>query len=59
MEIRRLEGWLTLVEAADILNITKQGMHRRVFETNMYNLDDLRKIGSKPIYLIRMSVVYL
>ena len=33
LDVRQLEGWVTFPEAAEALGISKQGMHKLVFES--------------------------
>ncbi len=58
--VKRLEGWVTLGEAADELGYSKQGLHRLIFESeaNPFDIDnDVRGIGDRPMILIRTTAV--
>jgi len=58
--VKRLEGWLTFQEAANMLGLTKQGMHQAVFNAARRRFDindDIRAVGDKPIWVIRESAV--
>jgi len=57
-QVLPLEGWLTFNEAASLLGITKQGMHKFVFTTGVINVDtEVRRIGSHPLLVIRAEAV--
>ncbi len=60
-EIRRLEGWLTLKEAAEVLGYSTQGLHRVIFLSphSPFDLDkDVRGVGEKPLLVIREAKVH-
>jgi len=59
--VKRLEGWMTVGEAADQLGYSKQGLHRLIFESpnNPFDLErDVRGVGDKPLILLRDSAVF-
>jgi hypothetical protein len=50
--IIRLEGWLTVSEAANILGKKRSRIHQMV-EEGKFLLEDLRFVGEKNVLLIR------
>lgn len=58
LEIPRLEGWLSVPEAAFALGVSKQMIHKMIHSLNVFNCErDVRKVGDKPMYLVRESAV--
>lgn len=55
-EVPRLEGWLTFPEAATVLDVTKQMVHKMAFGRNPL-LTTVRRIGEKPIYVVEEKEV--
>lgn len=56
--IKPLEGWLTLAEAAPVLDVTKQGIHAMVWISMQFDFDkDVRAVGERPVYVLRESAV--
>jgi hypothetical protein len=56
--IKPLEDWLTLEEAAQILGLSKQGMHAMVWNSMQFSFDnDVRAVGSRPTYVLRETAV--
>ncbi len=59
-QIRKLEGWLTLTEAAERTGYTKQGIHRLVFDADPSPFDyetEVRGAGEKPLILLKEEAV--
>lgn len=57
-EIPRLEDWLSIPEAAFELGVSKQMIHKMIHSLKVFNSDrDVRKVGEKPMYLVRESAV--
>ncbi len=54
-DIPKLEGWYTFSEAAEILKVSKQGLHKMVFEAEAFST--VHKLGSKPTYIIHENEV--
>lgn len=50
-EVPRLEGWITFPEAAEILSVTKQMIHKMAFGPKPV-LRIVRRVGDKPIYVV-------
>ena len=64
IELPRLPGWLTVMEAGEILGIrTKQGMHRLMWETCEFLFDEdpdkseIIALGDRPMWIIRETAV--
>jgi len=55
-QIRKLEGWVTINEATQMLGLTKQAVHRMI-EQAEFKLTDLRHVADRFVYLIRESAV--
>lgn len=55
-KVPRLEGWITFPEAADILHVTKQMVHKMAFGRKRLLLT-VRSIGDKPIYVVKEEEV--
>lgn len=55
-EIPRLEGWLTFPEAGEILDVTKQMVHKMAFGRRRLLLT-VRRVGDKPIYVVKEEEV--
>lgn len=55
MDVPKLEGWATFPEAAAELGVTKQAIHKMVFENGEFQ--SLRAVGSKPVYVISIEEV--
>lgn len=54
-EVPKLEGWVTISEAAEILGISRQAVHKMV---NSGKFRSARKIGSsKPVFVVRAAEV--
>ena len=56
-EIQKLEGWLSIPEAAYELGLSKQMIHKMISNDIFNIIDDVRKIGEKPMYIVRESAV--
>lgn len=59
-EVRRLEGWMTFSDAAQMLGMTNQGMHRLVFNSAVQRFDvdrDVRAVGDRPLMIVRTVAV--
>lgn len=57
-EIPKLKDWMTFPEAARALGISKQMIHKMVFILDLFDVsEDVRKIGEKPIYVVRETAV--
>ena len=56
LDVRQLEGWVTFPEAAEALGISKQGMHKLVFESPNapFTSSEVKRLGAgpKPVYLL-------
>src|SRR5213083_1970621 len=58
--VKRLEDWMTLSEAGEVLGYSKQGLHRLIFESpnNPFDLEnDVRGVGDKPLIVLRTAAV--
>lgn len=55
-EVPRLEGWLTFPEAAAILDVSKQMVHKMAFGRRPLLLT-VRRVGDKPIYVVKEEEV--
>lgn len=52
-EVKRLEGWLSFPEAAEVLGVSKQMIHKMVFSSGLFNLEtEVRSVGDRPIYVV-------
>lgn len=49
-----LEGWITLTDAAELLGISKQAVHKMV---TSHKITTLHKIGRKPLYIMREAEI--
>ncbi len=57
-EIPRLEDWLSIPEAALELGVSKQMVHKMINTLDVFDYErDVRKVGDKPMYLVRESAV--
>lgn len=50
-----LDGWVTTVEIAGMLGVSKQAVHKMIFERNAFN--SLCAVGDRPVYVARRSEV--
>jgi excisionase family DNA binding protein len=50
----RLADWITLPEAAELLGVSKQYVHKLVRNGR---LNTLRSLGSRPIYIVREAEI--
>ncbi len=48
-EVPKLENWVTLPEAARLLNVSNQMVHKMVFELKFFKT--VRTVGDKPVYV--------
>lgn len=48
--IPELEGWITTTDAAGILGVSKQAIHKMI---DAGKISTSRKIGKKPLYVMR------
>ena len=55
-DVPPLEGWTTISEAAELLGVTRQAVHKMIFDRK---LKSVRRLGSvlKPIYVVRTAEV--
>ncbi len=60
-DVIRLEGWITIPEAAALMRLSPNGLRKRVFEYNEFGPDNVRKIvvGANAIYLLRARAVVI
>jgi len=58
LEFQQLEGWTAVSDAASILSVSRQAVHK-MLNSGIFSSEDVRKIGSglKPVYIIRTTVV--
>lgn len=58
-DVKDLEGWVPLADAADMMKMSANGVRKRVFEYDEFPPDDVRKvtIGNNVVYLLRLSKV--
>lgn len=57
-EIPKLEGWLSVPEAAFKLGVSKQMIHKMVHTLNLFDkTKDVRRLGEKPMYILREEAV--
>jgi len=49
-EVPKLENWVTLPEAARLLNVSNQMVHKMVFELKFFKT--VRTVGDKPVYVL-------
>jgi len=56
-EIKRLEGWMTFGEAADELSLSRQRVHKMVWDEQEFASEDIRAIGDRPLYVLRAEAV--
>lgn len=52
VEVRPLEDYITLPEAAEVLNVSKQMVHKLVYGGTFKTV---RAIGEKPLYVVKKS----
>lgn len=60
VEVPRLDGWMSFAEVAKALKMTKQGVHRLVFDSASHRIDvqrEVRAVGEQPILLLATSAV--
>lgn len=62
VEVQKLEGYVTVPQAAAMLGMTKQGLHKTLFQhgdSGPFSSEDLLDVGgdSKPMYLVRVDAV--
>lgn len=57
VEIKRLEGWMTFEEAGSALGISKQRVHKLVWDAAAFDTEDIRGVGARPLWLLRTSAV--
>lgn len=55
-QVPSLEGYVTFPQTAEILGVSKQGVHAMVFRFNVFG-DAVRKVGDQPTYLLRLADV--
>ncbi len=51
-DVIRLEGWVTLPEAARLLETSPQAVHKMVFEQNLFKT--IRRVSDKPLYVVAL-----
>lgn len=58
-EVKSLEGWISLAEAMAILGMRKQALHKLLWEAEHtpFRIDDMRKVGDQPLFLINPVAV--
>lgn len=49
-EVLPLAEWVTFPEAADMLDVSNQAVHKMVFEADAF--PGVRAVGSKPVYVL-------
>lgn len=56
LEIPPLEGWVTVAQAADILDMTRQAVHKKILDGS---LKSAHRIGprSKPVFVLSLDEV--
>lgn len=61
LEVKQLDGWVTLPEAADELGMSKQGVHKLVFDSpnRPFTSEEVKKLGAgpKPVFLLKRSAL--
>lgn len=57
--VKPLEGWMAISEAMAVLGMRKQALHRLLWELDydVFHLDDVRRIGEKPVYILSSVAV--
>ncbi len=56
--VKWLEGWLNFPDAAQLLGMSKQALHKIVFGRRGFNIDtDVRAVTRQPLYVIRVEAV--
>lgn len=57
-DVVKLEVWITLPEAMAILGISKNGLHKMIWDQDLFHLDEIRYIGDKRAFLLNEVAVY-
>lgn len=57
-DVKKLETWMTIPEAIEVLGVTKQAIHKMLWEQNLFLDNEVRQIGASPIYLLDAVAVY-
>jgi hypothetical protein len=58
-DVKPLECWVTTTEAEQILGVSRQAIHKMMWEQDLFIPDEIRRIGlKKPTYLLDAVAVY-
>jgi len=57
LRFKKLEGWITLPEAATLLDVSRQDVEKKL-KAHQFDEEDVRTIGGgRPIYLVSLVSV--
>lgn len=56
LQVPPLEGWVTVAQAAELLGITRQAVHKKILDGT---LQSARRLGSvsKPIFILEVGEI--
>lgn len=56
LQVPPLEGWVTVAQAAELLGITRQAVHKKILDGTLHSA---RRLGSvsKPIFILEVGEI--